>query len=46
MTQSSTVIYPWYVQVDKTDPLQQGDFVLKCQIIQPSVEAEKTGPPT
>lgn len=43
MTQSSAVAYPWYVQVDNTDPLQQGDFVLKCQIIQPSVEAEKTG---
>src|SRR3989338_6618642 len=43
MTQSSAVTYPWYAQVYEMDPLQQGDFVLKCQIIQPSVEAEKTG---
>ena len=43
MTQSSTVTYPWYSQISKDDPLQQGDFVLKCQIVQPSVEAQKPG---
>ena len=40
MTQSSTATYPWYLQISKDDPLQQGDFVLKCQIVQPSVEAQ------
>ena len=43
MTQGSTVIYPWYTQVDNTNPLQQGDFVLGCQIIQPSAEANAPG---
>lgn len=43
MTQNSTTTYPWYTQVDKADPLQQGDFVLKCQIIQPNVEAQNPG---
>jgi hypothetical protein len=35
--------YPWYSQVDSNEPLQQGDFILKCQIFQPSIEAYKTG---
>lgn len=30
--------FPWYSQVAAAEPLQQGDFVLKCQIIQPSSE--------
>lgn len=33
--------YPWYIDIASSDPLQQGDFVLKCQIVQPSVEAHE-----
>ena len=35
------IAYPWYSQVASRDPLQQGDFVLKCQIIQPSMEVHQ-----
>ncbi len=37
------IAYPWYSQVASTEPLQQGDFVMKCQIIQPSAEANQVG---
>ncbi len=40
---STSCTYPWYTQVDSTEPIQQGDFVLKCQIIQPSIEAKRAG---
>jgi len=40
---SPELSYLWYSQVDSNEPLQQGDFVLKCQIFQPAVEAYKTG---
>lgn len=44
MSGSSTgITYPWYSQVESSEPLQQGDFVLQCQIIQPSVKAHETG---
>ncbi len=35
--------YPWYSQVGSSEPLQQGDFILKCQIFQPVAEAYKNG---
>ncbi|MDD3860739.1 MAG: hypothetical protein PHW83_11115 [Bacteroidales bacterium] len=38
---SRDLAYPWYAQIDPTEPVQQGDFVLKCQIIQPKVEAKQ-----
>ncbi len=38
---SAGITYPWYAQVDNAEPLQQGDFVLNCQIIQPSVEVQQ-----
>lgn len=37
------IAYPWYSEVAPSEPLQQGDFVLKCQIIQPSTEAHRIG---
>jgi hypothetical protein len=44
MSKGSTgIAYPWYSQVESSEPIQQGDFVLQCQIIQPSVEAHETG---
>jgi hypothetical protein len=35
------VAYPWYTEVASTEALQQGDFITKCQIVQPKVEAYK-----
>ncbi len=35
--------YPWYEKVSPKEELQQGDFILKCQIFQPKVEAYETG---
>lgn len=35
--------YPWYETVNPKEELQQGDFILKCQIFQPKVEAYETG---
>jgi len=40
---SDEVTYPWYCIVKSNEPIQQGDFVLKCQIVQPKVEALKKG---
>lgn len=41
--QSRIPDYPWYSNVPSTEPLQQGDFVLNCQIVQPTAEAQQTG---
>ncbi|MHB8278675.1 MAG: hypothetical protein ACYDIA_13615 [Candidatus Humimicrobiaceae bacterium] len=42
-TGSDEINYPWYSKVKSNNPLQQGDFVLKCQIFQPTVEAFSKG---
>lgn len=38
---SSKIAYPWYANINVAEPLEQGDFVLDCQIIQPVFKAEK-----
>lgn len=38
---SSKIAYPWYTNINVAEPLEQGDFVLNCQIIQPVFKAEK-----
>lgn len=36
---AKTATYPWYSEVSAREALQQGDLILKCQIVQPSAEA-------
>ncbi len=40
MMSGSTASYPWYdKKISKEKPLEQGDFILKCQIVEPNTEA-------
>ncbi len=35
--------YPWYAEIKGDEPLQQGDFILSCQITQLGSEAYQAG---
>ena len=34
--------YPWYSEIPGETPLEQGDLIVKCQIVEPSTEIQET----
>jgi len=36
------IVYPWYSRLKSDEPIQQGDIITDCQLVQPCIEAKET----